>query len=69
MIREQRISYICSELQQKGIVSIAELTHAMQTSRSTIRRDLSDLEAQGLLKCIWGGAVSALQYPAGSMRR
>lgn len=58
MIREQRISYICSELQQKGIVSIAELTHAMQTSRSTIRRDLSDLEAQGLLKCIWGGAVS-----------
>lgn len=58
MIREQRISHICQELQRKGIVSIAELTQALNTSRSTIRRDLCDLEEQGALKCIRGGAVA-----------
>lgn len=58
MIREQRLSYIQRELQEKGIVSIAELTKTLCSSRSTIRRDLCDLEEQCVLKCIRGGAAA-----------
>lgn len=64
MIREQRISHIQQELSQKGIVSIAELTKTLQTSRSTIRRDLCDLEEQHALKCIRGGAVALSKQTA-----
>ena len=64
MIREQRISHIQQELQHKGIVSIAELTKALKTSRSTIRRDLCDLEEQHALKCIRGGAVALSKQTA-----
>lgn len=58
MIREQRLGYIRQELKKKGIVSIAELTKSLNSSRSTIHRDLCDLEEEKVLKCIRGGAVS-----------
>lgn len=58
MIREQRIDYITEVLKAKGVVSVSELTRVLETSRSTIHRDLSDLEAQNVLKCVRGGAVA-----------
>ena len=61
MIREQRIDYIMEELKKKGVVSISELTHVLGASRSTIHRDLGDLEEQHLLHCVRGGAVAAAQ--------
>lgn len=64
MIREQRISHIQQELQKKGVVSIAELTQTLHTSRSTIRRDLCDLEEMHALKCIRGGAVALSRQTA-----
>lgn len=59
MIREQRLEHIQQGVKEKGIVSVAELTKTLESSRSTIRRDLSDLEEQGVLRCIRGGAVGA----------
>lgn len=60
MIREQRIEYILNELKTHNVVSVAELTRALNTSRSTIHRDLSILEEQKQLKCIRGGAAPIL---------
>lgn len=58
MLREQRIDYILGELKSKGVVSVSELTRVLETSRSTIHRDLDDLAAQNLLQCVRGGAVA-----------
>jgi len=73
MIRAQRIEYIMQKLKSDGIVSVAELTAALGASRSTIHRDLDELEEQKQLKCIRGGAVSltpkASYEPAYTLRR
>ncbi len=58
IIREQRIEAILNEIKKKGIVSIDELTISLNTSRSTIRRDLQDLEEKDKIKCIRGGATA-----------
>lgn len=73
MIREQRIELIRQELKGRGIVSVAELTKTLASSRSTIRRDLFELEEQKELKCIRGGAVAqgkqAAYEPSFEMRQ
>jgi len=52
---------ITAEIKQHGIVSIDELTTRLKTSRSTICRDLLDLELEHALKRIRGGAVALTQ--------
>lgn len=59
IIREERHKAIIEELNQLGVVSINMLVKKLNTSRSTIRRDLSDLEEQNLLRCVRGGAELA----------
>lgn len=59
MLKEQRIEIIKSKLNQTGIVSIDELAEIMDTSRSTIRRDIEELEEQKTLRRIRGGAVAS----------
>lgn len=49
---------IASEIKKTGIVSIDELTSRLNTSRSTICRDLLDMEKENALKRIRGGAVA-----------
>jgi DeoR/GlpR family transcriptional regulator of sugar metabolism len=44
-------------LNEKGEVSVAELSAATGVSEMTIRRDLDELEQEGLLKRVHGGAV------------
>lgn len=58
MIREQRIQFILEQLNKNGVISIEELTNELKVSRSTVHRDLGDLEAAKELQCIRGGAVS-----------
>jgi len=58
IIREQRIEKIISEIKRRGVVSTDELTKELHVSRSTIHRDLCDLEEANELKCIRGGAVA-----------
>ncbi|MGY3750104.1 DeoR/GlpR family DNA-binding transcription regulator [Vagococcus acidifermentans] len=56
MLTEERQQYILQLLQQKNIVKLNELVKLLDTSESTIRRDLQELEDKGLLERIHGGA-------------
>lgn len=58
IIREERIEIIREELKRKGVVTAKDLTKMLGVSRSTIFRDLSDMEQAKELKCIRGGAVA-----------
>lgn len=49
---------ILSLLKKNGSVKVSELTGAFHVSIETIRRDLQFLENEGLLKRVYGGAVS-----------
>jgi DeoR/GlpR family transcriptional regulator of sugar metabolism len=57
MLKARRIEAINAELKEKGIVSIDELSEKLNISRSTIRRDIFELERQQSLKRVRGGAV------------
>ena len=54
--RSQRMVSILELLAQQSSVSLAEFSDALHSSAATIRRDLADLEAQGLLSRTHGGA-------------
>ena len=56
MISETRHRLILETLQQRGTVTAQELAERLQTSISTIRRDLIALDSQGLLTKVHGGA-------------
>lgn len=57
MLSEQRYEEICNLLEREGSVRTITLCNALQTSRETIRRDLENMEAKGMLKRIRGGAM------------
>ena len=57
MITEERHQLIIAELKQKGAVRVADLVEKFNSSESTIRRDLVQLEALNYLKRVHGGAV------------
>ncbi|MEG2677878.1 MAG: DeoR/GlpR family DNA-binding transcription regulator [Oscillospiraceae bacterium] len=57
MIKERRFELINTEIRKRGVVSIDELTDKLKISRSTIRRDIFELETQNMLKRVRGGAV------------
>ncbi|GEL13078.1 DeoR family transcriptional regulator [Lapidilactobacillus concavus] len=56
MLTAQRYQIILQTLTQQGICKLNELVHLTDASESTIRRDLDELEAKGLLERIHGGA-------------
>lgn len=54
--RQQRIyELVC----QQGNATVEQLKQAVFASGATIRRDLEQMERQGLLLRVWGGAVAA----------
>src|SRR5881397_605669 len=53
---ERRSEQILQELLRNGEVSVDSLAKHFRVSAATIRRDLSELERQGLLRRIHGGA-------------
>ena len=53
-----RVQEILRELLRMGEISVEHMAAQLNVSPSTIRRDLRDLEKQGLLRRIHGGAVS-----------
>lgn len=58
MIIEERHKIILEELAKNGIVTLADLTVLLDSSESTVRRDLNSLHNEGKLKKVHGGAVS-----------
>ena len=58
MLTPERHQLILSLLKEKEVVRIQELVDTTGASESTIRRDLSELEEQRLLKRVHGGATA-----------
>jgi len=56
--QQQRIQFILTSLQETGSVVVEDLAEKLKVSVVTIRRDLDQLEQQGLLRRTHGGAVS-----------
>ncbi|AYW46814.1 DeoR/GlpR family DNA-binding transcription regulator [Tetragenococcus koreensis] len=56
MLTEKRHQLILDFLTENDIVTISELMKPLKASESTIRRDLKNLEEQGMLARIHGGA-------------
>lgn len=56
MLAEERYHVIINELENNFSVKTADLCTKMQVSRETIRRDLEELEKQGYVMRIHGGA-------------
>ncbi len=58
MLTEERYAKILKLLDEKGSVTVQELKEFLDTSESTIRRDLNALAAAGKLLKVFGGAVA-----------
>ena len=61
MLPEQRFSLLVEILQENQIGHLADLAHRLGVSVNTVRRDLQQLEEQGLVRRIRGGALYTKQ--------
>lgn len=61
MLTQERYQTILQILNEKNAVTVAELTQILNTSESTIRRDLATLDEMGKLNKVFGGATSIKQ--------
>jgi DeoR family transcriptional regulator, fructose operon transcriptional repressor len=57
MLVAERQRAILGHLAKNGNVSVSDLCQLFEVSEMTIRRDLADLEKQGLLQRTYGGAI------------
>lgn len=57
MLTEERYAKILSIIESTGSATVAQLMEALNTSESTIRRDLNAMDANGLLTKVHGGAI------------
>lgn len=56
----ERRTRILELIQQQGIVVVSDLCELFGVSEMTIRRDLRDMDREGLLRRVHGGAVNSL---------
>lgn len=56
ILKSERKQVILDKLKEQQFVRLEELVDELQTSESTVRRDLDDLEASGKLRRVHGGA-------------
>ncbi|MGJ1285501.1 DeoR/GlpR family DNA-binding transcription regulator [Sphingobacterium spiritivorum] len=63
MLKQERLSTILNELHKRGVVSYAELSAVITASEDTVRRDIKELDSQGLLKAVRGGATTLSKIP------
>ena len=57
MLAEKRFALILEQLNEQRTVTVQQLCEALHTSESTIRRDLTELDRQGRLTKVHGGAT------------
>lgn len=63
MLKNERWVIIQDMLNKKDIVTVADIVERLNVSDMTVRRDLNELEKEGLLKRVHGGAVANARYP------
>ncbi|MGN1129961.1 MAG: DeoR/GlpR family DNA-binding transcription regulator [Ruminococcus sp.] len=61
MLTQERHREILRILSEKQAVTVSELSELLNTSESTIRRDLNKLDSQGKLIKVFGGATTSSQ--------
>jgi DeoR/GlpR family transcriptional regulator of sugar metabolism len=66
MISEERRRKLLQLIQEKGELSIDELSRRLQVSRMTIHRDLDNLAAAGMARKVRGGAAQLIVQPSSS---
>ena len=64
MYNVERKALIMDMLEKKNAVSVAQLAELLGTSRETVRRDLRELEQDGMIRRTHGGAVCEQQSSA-----
>lgn len=57
MLKEERFKFILNRLNADSKVLLSQLSDELDVSIDTIRRDIKELDDQGLLKAVRGGAV------------
>lgn len=62
MLTEERFKIILDKIEEKKVVNVSELMELLDTSESTIRRDLNSLDHMGKLKKVHGGATVIEDY-------
>lgn len=62
MLMEQRFQEILKAVEERQSITVQELTELLNTSESTIRRDLSILDKDGKLNKVHGGATAIGHY-------
>ena len=62
VLTEQRFGKILAIVESRGSVTVAELMKDLKSSESTIRRDLTTLDKEGLLTKVRGGAISKTSF-------
>jgi DeoR/GlpR family transcriptional regulator of sugar metabolism len=60
----QRRQRIRAMVDARGAVRLEELSLALGVSQATVRRDLDELEVEGLVRRVHGGVVAVDQHPA-----
>lgn len=58
MHKTARQKYLLDIISENGQASISDLVEKLQVSADTVRRDLTDLEKQGLAQKNHGGAIA-----------
>ena len=58
MLAEERLSRIKERVEQQGSATLQELVDYLETSESTIRRDIRTLDLRGEIVRVHGGAVA-----------
>lgn len=58
MLKEERHFFIINELKNNKIIQVSDIKDKLGVTEMTIRRDLKELEDQGILRRIHGGATS-----------
>ena len=74
MLKRERQAIILQQLEDEGAVYVSQLAAELEVSPMTIRRDLSQLEEEGKLRRVHGGALlregaSVQHLPSGLERR
>lgn len=61
MLSQDRQSAILDIIKEQGSITVTRLTEILQTSESTVRRDLSYLANKGKINKVHGGATALSQ--------
>lgn len=61
MLTRQRQELILRLIEERGSITVTEVKDILETSESTVRRDITALDKEGKLVKVFGGAVAAEQ--------